>query len=133
MYCIIYWFWFAKTLFKDCLPVYERVHNDQTFQIFIWYLCSFRQWNMCHLFINIANNGLLIFWNFMEFCFDKIPETCSGTESNIHNRDFLQKDLAALSVNHFHKILHQRDTWLGPWYVSFWKQIEVLLRKVWER
>ena len=24
-----------KILFKDCLPVYERVNIDQTFQIFI--------------------------------------------------------------------------------------------------
>ena len=106
MYCIINWFLFAKTLFKDCLPVYERVNIDQTFQIFIWYLlCSFRQWNICYLFINLANNGLLIFWNFIEFCFNKIPEKYSGTESNIHDRDFLQK---YLTVNHFHRMFHQR-------------------------
>ena len=97
--CIINWFWFAKTLFKDCLPLYERVNIDQTFQIFIWYLlCSFRQWNICHLLINLANNGWLIFWNFIEF----------GTESNIHNRDFLQQYLATLPVNHFYKMLHHR-------------------------
>ena len=45
-------------------------------------------------FIKLANNGLLIFLNFVEFCFNKIPEKCSGTESNMHDRDFLQKILA---------------------------------------
>ena len=66
VYCIMNWFWFAKTLFKDSLPVYERVNIDQTFQIFIWYLlCSFRQWNICYLFINLANNGSLIFFWFL--------------------------------------------------------------------
>ena len=109
MYYIINWFWFAKTIFKDCLPVYERVNIDQTFQIFIWYLlCSFRQWNICYLFINLANNGLLIFWNFIEFWFNKIREKYSGTELNIHSWNFLQKYLAALTVNQFHKILHHR-------------------------
>ena len=109
MYCIINWFLFAKTLFKDCLPVYERVNIDQTFQIFIWYLlCSFRQWNTCYLFINLANNGLLILWNFIEFCFSKIPEKYSGTESKIHDRDFRQKYLVALTVNHFHQMVHDR-------------------------
>ena len=113
VYCIVNWFWFAKTLFKDCLPFYERVNIGQIFQIFIWYLlCSFRQWNICYLFINLANNGLLIFWNFIKFCFSKIPEKYSGTESNIHDIDFLKKDLAALTVNHFHKMLHGRYfTW----------------------
>ena len=109
VYCIMNWFWFAKTLFKDSLPVYERVNIDQTFQIFIWYLlCSFRQWNTCYLFINLANNGLLILWNFIEFCFSKIPEKYSGTESKIHDRDFRQKYLVALTVNHFHQMVHDR-------------------------
>ena len=108
MYCIINWFLFAKTLFKDCLPVYERVNIDQTFQIFIWYLlCSFRQRNICYLFSNLANNGL-IFWNFIEFCFNKIPEKYSGTDSNIHDRVFLQKYVEGLTVNHFHKMDHRR-------------------------
>ena len=109
MYYIINWFWFAKTLFEDCLPVYERANINQTFQVFVWYLlCSFRQWNICYLFINLANNGLLIFWNFIEFGFDEIPEKYSGTEQNIHDRDFLQKYSAALTVNYFQKMLHHR-------------------------
>ena len=60
----------------------------------------------CYLLINLANNGLLIFWNFVELCFNKIPEKSSGTEPNIHDRDFLQKYLTVLTVNHFHKMLH---------------------------
>ena len=109
MCCIINRFWFAKSLFKDYLPVYESVNINQTLQIFIWYLlCSFRQWNICYLFINLANNGLLIFWNFIAFCFNKISEKYSGIHSNIHDRDFLQKYLAALTVKHFHKMLHHR-------------------------
>ena len=98
--------WFAKTLFKDCLPVYERVNIiDQTFQIFIWYLlCSLRQWSICYLFINLANNRLLIFWSLIKFYYNKILELWkvhSGTESNIHKRDFLQEYLATLTVNYF--------------------------------
>ena len=102
-----------QTLFKDFLPVYERVNIDQKFQIFIsCLLCSFRLWIICYLFVNLANNGLLIFWNSIEFCFNKIPEKYSGTESNMYDRDFLQKYLAALTVNHFHKVLHHRH-WTG--------------------
>ena len=44
----------------------------------------------CYLFINLANNGFIIFWNFIEFCLNKIPEKYSGTESNIHDRYLLQ-------------------------------------------
>ena len=124
VYCIMNWFWFAKTLFKDSLPVYERVNIDQTFQIFIWYLlCSFRQWNICYLFINLANNGSLIFWNLVfgfnlnlvktEFGFNKVPDKYSGTKSNIRDADFPQKYLAALIVNHFHKMLYHRHL-TGP-------------------
>ena len=47
-------------------------------------------------------------WNFIEFWFNKIPEKYSGTELNIHSWNFLQKYLAALTVNQFHKILHHR-------------------------
>ena len=50
----------------------------------------------------------LMFWNFIEFYFNEIPEKYSGTESNIHDREFLQKYLAALTINHFQKILHHR-------------------------
>ena len=109
-YCIINWFWFAKTLFKDCLPVYERVNIEEALQIFTWYsLCSFIQWNICYLFISLANNGLLIFSNFIEFCFSKTSDKYSGTESSIHNQGFLQKYLAALTVNHFYEILRHRQ------------------------
>ena len=109
MYCIINWFWFAKTLFEDCLPVYERANINQTFQIFIWYLlCSFRQWNICYLFINLANNGLLIFWNFIEFCFNKTPEKYSGNESNIQDRCSAIRFSSFNRFNNFHKMLHHR-------------------------
>ena len=59
---------------------------------------------------SLANNGSLIFWNFIEFWFNKIPEKYLGAdESNIHNRNFLQNYLAALTVTHFRKILHHRQ------------------------
>ena len=111
MYCIINWFRSAKILFKDCLIVYERVNIDKTFQIIFWYLlCSFRQWNICYLFINLANNGLLIFWNFTEFCLNKIPEKYSENVLNIMKEIFCKNiyNLAALTGNHFHKMSHHR-------------------------
>ena len=75
----------------------------------IFIVLIYRQWNISYLFMDLENNGLLIFWNFIEFCLNKIPEKYSGTESNIQNRDFLQKYLAALTINYFHKMLHYRN------------------------
>ena len=115
--CIIYWFWFAKNLFKDRLTVYERANIDQTLQILIWRLLYlFRQWNICYLFIKLANNGLLIFLNFIQFCFNKIPEKYSQLRDRAKHP---QQRFSAKIFSSFNGLIisikcSMTVTWLGP-------------------
>ena len=77
---------------------------SQFLNIFKKYFCLWRGKSFTTLGIFIVkwissnNSNAVTFWNFIEFCFHKIPGTYSGTETNIHDWEFLQKYLAALLI-----------------------------------